>query len=303
MALRFQGINAQKLDKDEINITEDGWYTVQSQTVRGEYYSVNTTIGFCTCPNGTNGSPCVHQAAVVIKFGQYGINYVCSTSSSARKILAQIALGESAIKNSGFYSSLHQESLEEKCSSSKNDTQDHTNTQFKNTVGTSALLWREAYDTINDNQDVSNPLPRFNIEQTCKKIESVAEDLKKRLKEEPVDEQLLYGANKFVDRYFSNKTNAMLTSALNRFGWVFGGSVSSQKFGRLRHGRRITVQATAAGRRRKGMKRGKTMQIAGRPAGSHYENHSMVVRNEAKGKRVHSFSTNVTKGTQNAGKW
>ena len=79
--------------------------------------------------------------------------------------------------------------------------------------------------------------------------------------------------------------------------------MSSQKFGRLRHGRRITVQATAAGRRRKGMKRGKTMQIAGRPAGSHYENYSMVVRNEAKGKRVHSFSTNVTKGTQNAGKW
>ena len=100
---------------------------------------------------------------------------------------------ESAIKNSGFYSSLHQESLEEKCSSSKNDTQDHTNTHFKNTVGTSALLWREAYDTINDNQDVSNPLPRFNIEQTCKNIESVAEDLKKRFKEEPVDEQLLYG--------------------------------------------------------------------------------------------------------------
>ena len=113
------------------------------------------------------------------------------------------------------------------------------------------------------------------------KIKSVAEDLKKRLKEEPVEEQLLYGANKFVDRYFSNKTNAMLTSALNRFGLVFGGSVSSQKFGRLRHGRKITVQATAAGRRRKGMKQGKRMQIAGRPAGSHYENHSMVVRNEA----------------------
>ena len=62
--------------------------------MRGEYYSVNTTIGFCTCPNGTNGSPCVHQAAVVIKFGQYAINCVCSMSSSARKILAQIALGE-----------------------------------------------------------------------------------------------------------------------------------------------------------------------------------------------------------------
>ena len=63
----------------------------------------------------------------------------------------------------------------------------------------------------------------------------------------------------------------MLNSALNRFGWVFGGSVSAQKFGRLRHGRRITVQATGAGRRRRGMKRGK-MQIAGRSAGRHNEN-------------------------------
>ena len=78
--------------------------------------------------------------------------------------------------------------------------------------------------------------------------------------------------------------------------------MSSQKFGRLRHRRRITVQATATGRRRRKMKRGK-MQIAGRPAGSHYENHSMVVRNEAKGKRVHFISTNVTNGTPNARKW
>ena len=39
-----------------------------------------------------------------------------------------------------------------------------------------------------------------------------------------------------------------------------------------------------------------------RSAGHHYENHSTVVRNEAKGNCVHSFSTNITKGTQNAGR-
>ena len=302
VALCFQGINAHKLANDEISITEDEWYTVQSQTACGEYYSVNTTIGFCTCPNGTNGSPCVHQAAVVIKFEQYGLNYVCSTSSSARKILAQIALGESAITDSGFYSSLHQESLEEKCCSSRNDTQDQTNMKFENTVGTSPLLWGEAHHTENNNQDVSYLLPTFNKEQTCKRIKSVAADLKRRLKEEPVDEQLVYGDNKFAHRYFSNKTNAMLTSALNRFGCVFEGSVTSRKFGKLRHGRTITVQVTAAGKQR-GMKRGKVMQIAGRLAGNNYEKYSMVVRNEAKGKRVHCLSTNVTKGTENAGKW
>ena len=60
IALRFQGINAQRLDKDDIQPRDNGWYKVQSQTTRGDYYSVNTHIGFCTCPKGRDGSPCLH---------------------------------------------------------------------------------------------------------------------------------------------------------------------------------------------------------------------------------------------------
>ena len=76
----------------------------------------------------------------------------------------------------------------------------------------------------------------------------------------------------------------MLASALHKFGWVFGGSDTShrQKFGRLSHGKRITIQATAAGRRRK--EKGKTPVVFERPAGSQFVNsadkHSMQVRNE-----------------------
>ena len=65
-------------------------------------------------------------------------------------------------------------------------------------------------------------------------------------------------AETFIDRYnrySSCKSNAMLASALHKFGWVFGGSVTSQKFGKLRHEKRITIQATAAGRCRKGVKK------------------------------------------------
>ena len=51
IALHFQGINAQRLDKDDIQAGDNGWYKVQSQTTRGDYYSVNTHIGFCTCPH------------------------------------------------------------------------------------------------------------------------------------------------------------------------------------------------------------------------------------------------------------
>ena len=65
-------------------------------------------------------------------------------------------------------------------------------------------------------------------------IDSVAVDLKERLRENPLDEQFS-GTNKFIDRYScysSCKSNPMLASALHKFGWVFGGSVTSQKFGR-----------------------------------------------------------------------
>ena len=129
MGIRFQGLNAHTIARQYIKATENGWYTVQSQTIRGEYYSVNTIIGFCTCPRGTNGSPRVHQAAVVIQCGEYGLNFISSASSSSRQTLAQVALGEGAIKDSGFYSSLHQESLEG-TSTCQNNTPDITCSQW-----------------------------------------------------------------------------------------------------------------------------------------------------------------------------
>ena len=65
------------------------------------------------------------------------------------------------------------------------------------------------------------------MEETCELIESVAEDLKRRLRETPLDKQILLGSHKFVRRYQAHKSNALLASALHRFGWVFGGSVAS----------------------------------------------------------------------------
>ena len=98
-----------------------------------------------------------------------------------------------------------------------------------------------------------------------------------------------------------------VASALHKFGMIFGGSITTQKFGRLRRGKRITIQVTDAGRCRKGVKKGKAPAIPGRPAGSQSVNntdkHSMHVRNEPKGKRLHNLSANIAKGQQNAGKW
>ena len=62
-----------------------------------------------------------------------------------------------------------------------------------------------------------------------------------------------------------NFSDNRIVSALNRFGWVFGGTVTSFQGGLLRRGRRIAVQATAAGRRRKTLSRDKSKVPSGRP--------------------------------------
>ena len=87
------------------------------------------------------------------------------------------------------------------------------------------------------------------ITNMCAAIDSIPEDLKQKLQEE-VNEQLVFGAEKFISRYNKQKHSLpLLTSALHRFGWTYSGSVTSIKGGKVRHGRRISVQATAAGKR------------------------------------------------------
>ena len=130
------------------------------------------------------------------------------------------------------------------------------------------------------------------------------------------NEQLVFGAEKFISRYNKLKHSLpLLTSALHRFGWTYGGSVKSRKGGNLRHGRRIAVQATAAGRRRKDLSRGKARVTPGKPLGllkgqppakkplANDSRYVLPTRREPKGKRKHSLKLSIEKGHQNAGKW
>ena len=68
VALRFQGLNAKKVSKASIT-EKNGWYEVESCTC-DKYYSVDISIGVCTCERGQDGSPCVHQAAIVLYYGE-----------------------------------------------------------------------------------------------------------------------------------------------------------------------------------------------------------------------------------------
>ena len=124
------------------------------------------------------------------------------------------------------------------------------------------------------------------------------------------DLQLSSGVTSFITKF--NKLSAprlrpKLASAFHQFGWEMGTTTITQA-GQIRHGKRIAVQATAAGRRRKVISRGKSRQLSGRPSkgsqkAAEWLKHSLSIRNEPKGCRIHSLQTNIQAGQQNAEKW
>ena len=83
----------------------------------------------------------------------------------------------------------------------------------------------------NNETDCYNELP--DVEKTCVLINSVAENLKQRLREPPLDRQLLFGSQKFVQWYQAHKSNPLLASALHRFGWGFWGLNNIEKVRQL----------------------------------------------------------------------
>ena len=66
------------------------------------------------------------------------------------------------------------------------------------------------------------------------------------------DGTLELGIYRGLSAYKSTAT-LILVSAFYQFGWVFGGVINRTNLrGNIRHGKRITIQATSAGRRRGG---------------------------------------------------
>ena len=113
---------------------------------------------------------------------------------------------------------------------------------------------------------------------------------------------------------FTSGSHIKVFPCLFRFGWVFAaGNATSFQGGMLCRGRRIAVQATAAGRRRKTLSRGKSKAPTGRPLKSEIQIrrstakdqscYFILPRNMKPPKRLHSLTTNVSLCQQNAWKW
>ena len=141
------------------------------------------------------------------------------------------------------------------------------------------------------------------MESLEQRISEFTADITARAKDTPAIAQAMLTFLSRYDNITKSATfaTARLSSALHRFGWVFGGNTSSSQGGHLRRGRRIPINAKSAGRRRGKVSIGKGKILQGRPKGmkvATYPNvHNMRVKKPPKGKRKHSLQSSIVQGT------
>ena len=305
ISLKYQGMKSAGIGTDDIQkLDKANTFLVNSQTERGVKYLVDMNLGVCSCRGGQDGSPCSHQAAVAKLFGIYSVNCVSTISLTARRQLAFIALGSNAMQDNDFYASLHQQQEDETITC--NDGKDGEDLTLLKAL-TAADDYVTASEQVNEDNGASGNEDNDDVLQ---QFQEFFEDMKERIKDTPI---VAEGTRTFLRRYKvltkpGTFVNARLSSALYRFGWVFGGTISRKDHsGRFRRGRRIPVNPKAAGRRRGTTSKGKAVVLQGRPKGMKLatfpKSSASLTIKKRPAKRQHSLSKNVQTGVQNAGRW
>ncbi len=317
ISIRFCGMKSSSIPAEAITMGKDLFY-VESQQSRGQVYEVDMQLGACSCPRGSDGSPCSHQAAVSKHFHVASINSVPTLFPEKRRELATIALGSKAVCDLSYYSSIHQKNEDLHVGKSQSP---HKPSSYKCDVDFSSNAWNLVREGARDETEAVEEFPQGHHSSSepsslDEDLTFIFNDMKGRLAKD-TSGQMKAAIEKFSERYkamsIQKFSHSRLASALHRYGWVFGGTVSSKQGGMLRRGRRINVQATAAGRRRKTLSRGKAKAPPGRPAaaesetirtnGSTLSRYHLPSRNTKPPKRQHSLTANISLSQQNAGKW
>ena len=287
IALRFQGINVKKVCQDSITKSDqEGWYKVPSQTDRSKFYDTNVAIGVCTCLQGKDGSPCAHQAAVILTYGDDSCNFVTMMSATAKHNLAKLALGVNANDDIEYYASINQKQIDQRLTSQEDKVEEQTmEGSHWDLIRTGAMDFDPALDKENYEQASNAELSKERqCNDMCVRLDQAMNTLKEKLPTS-CDPQLMSGVDKFLTRFeklSDYRSLAKLSSAFHQFGWEMGTKTGIQG-GQIRHGKRIPIQPASAGRRRTGLSRGKGKITAGCPAKSSFT-HCMPVRRKAKEK-------------------
>jgi len=181
--LQYQGLNSKQYAKDSIVQMQHGIYSVPSKTQRGVKHWVDMNIGQCTCEKGRDGSPCSHQAAIVLYFGSPSVNCIPVMDPKGKQKLAYIAHGDAALKDLSFYCTLGQ-SFPSKPQDSLADMEN-----FKPDF--SASCWEQirmyASSDAEQEKEIDEAYPNNendSLDTLSAEVDNIADEIKKNLKHE-----------------------------------------------------------------------------------------------------------------------
>ena len=191
--------------------------TVSSKTDSGVYYRVDMDLCTCSCPQGMDGSPCIHQAAVVKHHHTVSFNFVPTLYPSVRRDIATLALGNEAERYLSFYSSLHQQHNEKINAENPSDANPATNEPDLSTSSWHLIRAGAQDETVEAH--VNENVDQENTSMLISNIDKIVETLKAVVTSD--NRQLSSGTKKFIKRFntlSSYPSKAQLASAYIALG-------------------------------------------------------------------------------------
>lgn len=136
---RVKPINAAKVSMDALSPLDGNKFQVQSDSNPTETYTVDLSLGMCTCPRGENGATCKHQVACA-EYSMTVAPLLFELNIQNRQWLAALAVGKDKIPEEGVFKSLGA------------PDQDSLNTKHKEVE-----LNTDAADSSNSHQECVSP--------------------------------------------------------------------------------------------------------------------------------------------------
>lgn len=191
IASKYKGLKATMIPANKIIMQGDSevLLIVTSKTDPDIQYNVDMDLCTCSCPQGMDGSPCVHQAAIVKHHHSVSLNFVPTVNPSVRRNFAILAPAE---KDISLYSSLHQQKYDA-------PDQEATNLEPDFTKSCWDLIRAGAQDEPIETVCNENTKDEEKRSQLLHSIDHIAEALKDSLCGD--DPQLNRGIEKFLSSF------------------------------------------------------------------------------------------------------
>ena len=210
-----------------------------------ESYTVDVTAGWCSCPKGSDGSPCKHQFEAIKKYRVTSQNYLPLYSAEERKLYSIIARGKSL--DPSFYESFTI------CNATSVTAETVTQNEHGTMHSESSLRQNILGDITNTIASKSPSLTKFVTKEEAHSSLDKAFPLL-RQKVNANNQNLLRAMVKFSKR-LKMKSDSQIETALHLFGSSLAKgnqtlhAKSKQLLHKARKGR-INVQPEAAERRK-----------------------------------------------------